>query len=329
MATDGEAFGQLETALRRQIKDTLDGVNSSYDKLDNRVQTIEQRLPKNLRFRLKTVEDHVKAQETINSSQPVARSTSQEYHALSAKVKSIDADVTTLLTSKLSALQSQLDTHKRELQALKKKNSASQEGRVVEDLMDRVNVLESQERAKAPLQIWSIDDIAKELLQRLAKGQQLTSPELAERLHLATAAGTTPTTETDETARENLSSQTASREPEAKTKNRKRSAPAPSSSLRSESDSAEDIIYEEPAPKRSKFTPSATRTSPRRISSIFKAAKSASSQPVTEAELTAKQIEMILQDEPRRSSRPPKPSQNPDFMTWLEVKAAKRGRSSS
>lgn len=321
---DHEAFGELETALRRQIKDTLESLESGYDKIDVRVQTVEQRLPKNLRFRLKTIEDHVKTQESINDVRPHdARVSVPEVAALATKVKSIESDVHTFLTTKLSAIQSQVDDYKRNLERLNKKNTTLQNSDpVVQDLLQRLHKLEKQERTKASLDTWSSNDLARELLQRLENGQSL-SPELAAEIHRSTK-----TTANCEDKIE-------------KSAPRSRKRPAPNGSSRStftlsEVSSVEELVFEAPALKRAKATATTpattTRTSPRRISSMWKATKAAAdmsaSQPITDTELAVKELEMMLQDEPRRSGRAPKPARNPQYLTWLEVAAAKRRKSS-
>ncbi|KAI5370270.1 hypothetical protein Slin15195_G011480 [Septoria linicola] len=323
---DHEAFGELETALRRQIKDTLESLESGYDKIDVRVQTVEQRLPKNLRFRLKTIEDHVKTQEGINDVQPHdARASVPEVTALAAKVKSLESDVHTFLTTKLSAIQSEVDDYKRNLERLNKKNTTLQNSDpVVQDLVQRLHKLEKQDKKRASLDTWSSDDLARELLQRLKNGQSL-SPDLAAEIHRST--------KTTSTCEDKI--ETSGPRP------RKRPAPNSSSistSTLSEVSSAEELVFEAPASNRVKATATATdpapstRSSPRRISSMWKATKAAAemsaSQPITDTEMTEKELEMLLQDEPRRSGRAPKPARNPQYLTWLEVAAAKRRKSS-
>lgn len=323
---DGEAFGQLETALRRQIKDALGGVNSSYDNIRTRLQSIEQRLPENLQFRLETVEDHCKHEEAIDISQSVAQ-----------------------LTSKISIMQSQIGLHQRSLEHIRKKDPAppalQNSDPAVQDLMQGMDRSESDQRSQATLEMWSADEIAGELLQRLAKGHQLAS-ELAERVHLATAARTVPSTATAPQS----ASQVSTRTSEYLAETRKRSA------LSASSDSAEDGHGEKSASKRFKSAPIAKSLFPGRHSGTWMINKYGISQPATEAEpskkelskqepskqepskkkpsqkelskkeLSTKQPDLTLKDEPRRSSRPPKPSHNPEYITWLQVKADRRKR---
>lgn len=356
---DGEAFGLLETALRRQIKDTLGGVNSSYDNIQTRLQSIEQRLPENLRSRLDTVEDHCKHEDAMDISQSLAQ-----------------------LTSKISMMQSQIDLHQRSLEHICKKDPApptppalQNSDSAVQDLMQWKDRSESDQRSQATLEMWSADEIAGELLHRLAKGQQLAS-ELAQRVHLATAARTIPSAETAPQS----ASQVITRTSESLAESRKRSASSASF------DSAEDGVGEKSASKRFK----SAQTANGRRSGTWMINRLEISQPATEAELSkkepskkemskqelskqefskefskepskkepgkkeptcskkelskkkssnqglskelskkevsTKEPELTPKDEPRRSSRPPKPSRNPEYITWLEVEADKRRR---
>ncbi|KAM3419089.1 hypothetical protein BST61_g5040 [Cercospora zeina] len=332
--TDDEAFGELETALRRQIKETLHGVatsheqlTSSHEQLDNRVQIVEQRLPKNLRFRLKTIEDHVKSQETINSSHPGNRSGSNADTAnLSTKLRALQ-DMNTALTGQLSLMQLQLDQHKRNLDRIGTNNTIVQDPHpVVQDLIKRLHKLENQGDSRLPLETCSNDQVAEELIRRLTEeGGGGISSDLSGRLHLLTAGKSSVITDkADGADRWNTSASS-----DVPHKPRKRSAPAatelPSrSDLSSTQDSTLDgPSSEEPPSKRTRTTsPTFVRTSPRKISSMFKTTKS-SLQHVTEGEFGLTEL-AFLQDEPRRSGRVPKPARKPQFMSWLEVSAAKR-----
>ncbi|KAF2211563.1 hypothetical protein CERZMDRAFT_106454 [Cercospora zeae-maydis SCOH1-5] len=329
--TDDEAFGELETALRRQIKDTLHGVatshdklTSSYEQLDNRVQILEQRLPKNLRFRLKTIEDHVKFQETINSNHPGGRAGSNlDTATLSTKLKALE-DINNALTGKLSLVQLQLDQHKRNLDRIGTPNTTLHESDpVVQTLLSRLHRLESQGDSKLLFEACSTDEIAEEMIRRLTEEEGGISPNLNARLHALTAGMSSAATEKTDGADRRHSS-ASSHVPH---KPHKRSAPtATESSSRSEPSSTPDSSLEEPPPKRTRRTASASatavRASPRKISSIFKTTKTCL-QNGAGGEIDLAEL-ALLQDEPRRSGRKPKPARKPQFWSWLEVKAAKQ-----
>ncbi|PPJ60346.1 hypothetical protein CBER1_10884 [Cercospora berteroae] len=343
--TDDEAFGELETALRRQIKDTLQGVATSHDKLalshedlDGRVQIVEQRLPKNLRFRLKTIEDHVKSQESINSSLPDNRSNSHSDAALATKVKALE-DVNAILAGKLSFMQSQLDQHKRNLDRISKKNTTLDDSDpVVQELLKRLYILETQRSgSRSAFEAWTNDEIAEELLRRLTEGGAGISSDLSARLHLLTASKFSVPTEGDNGAGRRKSSATDTREQQSSSssdmphKSRKRSAPAATESSSLSDLSSTQDSGEEPPSKRTRITSAtAVRISPRKISSMFKTTKSApaentksASQDGAEGDFDLNEL-ALLQDEPRRSGRKPKPARNPQYLTWLEVRAAKK-----
>ena len=342
--TDDEAFGELETALRRQIKDTLQGVATSHDKLalsheelDGRVQIVEQRLPKNLRFRLKTIEDHVKSQESINSSLPNNRSSSHSDAALATKVKALE-DVNATLAGKLSFMQSQLDQHKRNLDRISKKNTTLDDSDpVVQELLKRLYILETQRiGSRSAFEALTNDEVAEELLRRLTEGGEGISADLSARLHSLTASNSSVITEGVNGAGRRKSSATDSSEQQSSTssdiphKPRKRSAPAATDSS-SLSDLSSISGPEERPAKRTRTTSAApVRISPRKISSMFKTTKStpaentkSASQDGAEGDFDLNEL-ALLQDEPRRSGRKPKPARNPQYLTWLEVRAAKK-----
>ncbi|CAK1355418.1 hypothetical protein CB0940_00857 [Cercospora beticola] len=348
--TDDEAFGELETALRRQIKDTLQGVATSHDKLalsheelDGRVQIVEQRLPKNLRFRLKTIEDHVKSQESINSSLPNNRASSHSDAALATKVKALE-DVNATLAGKLSFMQSQLDQHKRNLDRISKKNTTLDDSDpVVQELLKRLYLLETQRSgSRSTFEAWTNDEVAEELLRRLTEGGEGISPNLSAHLHSLTASKLSVVTEGAKGAGRRKSSATDSTNSEQQSstssdiphKPRKRSAPAATELLSlSDLSSIQDSGPEESEPpsKRTRTTSAAAvRISPRKISSMFKTTKStpaentkSASQNDAEGDYDMSEL-ALLQDEPRRSGRKPKPARNPQYLTWLEVRAAKK-----
>ncbi|GIZ40164.1 hypothetical protein CKM354_000351600 [Cercospora kikuchii] len=337
--TDDEAFGELETALRRQIKDTLQGVATSHDKLalsheelDGRVQIVEQRLPKNLRFRLKTIEDHVKSQESINSSLPDNRSNSLSDAALATKLKALE-DVNATLAGKLSFMQSQLDQHKRNLDRISKKNTTLDDSDpVVQEVLKRLYILENQRiSSRSAFEAWTNDEVAEELLRRLTEGGAGISFDLSARLHSLTASKSSVATEGSNGAGRRKSSATDSTtSSDVPHKPRKRSAPAATDSS-SLSDLSSTQDFEEPPSKRTRTTSAtAVRISPRKISSMFKTTKSApsentksASQDGTDGDFDMSEF-ALLQDEPRRSGRKPKPARNPQYLTWLEVRAAKK-----
>ncbi|EME50268.1 hypothetical protein DOTSEDRAFT_77318 [Dothistroma septosporum NZE10] len=324
--TQSAAGSNTRAELEQMIRDGLDDIGNGYNSLEDRVHNTEVRTH-SLFPRLNTLEAHMRSQDQhqMQTHDAIAQlSTAKEL------IKTLQTD-TGDRNAKITRLSKSInDVNDRS------KDSQAETNATLEKLMKRVKVLESKNQDSPDddrtSPFTSAEDLADALLVRLQGGEQLTPETIGQLKAAMGSSGPLSAGHVASSARTRLpDAPSTDKEPAAQTQKpaakRRRTAEddAPTRSAKRVKDTIEKTVVKPPssAPVKKSLSipPYQQRSSPRgKKEPHASAPTSAASSFATDEQLDSSQ--------PRRTTRGAKPTKRANYMTWLEVKAARSSSSS-